>query len=272
VFAQTYPHFEVIIIDDGSTDNTEQLIRDRYAATQKLIYFKKKNEERGVARNLGLKHAKGDYAVFLDSDDLMRTHYLATLNKIIIEYPEVKLLAAKYIYDKSGKSHPFIQDLAEGWYDQSLFLKGAILGCNCCIKIKDHPFKLFHADRVLALTEDWLFLLENLTDNKIFIKDEICITMRQHEGRSIHNNRKVIEARKKGTDWILNNLKLSPEDRKTLIAWSHHFCGVHEYLDFKRWPAMNEAIAAIKVNILQKHFWLLLVKSIVGKKLIKAVR
>jgi len=272
VLSQSYPYFEVIIVDDGSNDNTEQVIKDRYTPCPELIYFRKKHEERGVARNFGLKHAKGDYAVFLDSDDWMKTHYLETLNKIIFEYPEVKLLATKYRYDKGGKNHPFLQNLTEGWYDQSLFLRGNILGCNFCIKIKDHSFKLFHSDSVLALTEDWLFLLENLVDNKIFIKDEICITMRQHDGRSIHNNRKVIEARKKGTDWILSNLKLSPANKKTLIAWSHHFCGVHEYLDFNRRPAMNEAIAAIKGIILQKHFWLLFVKSIVGKKLIKAIR
>jgi hypothetical protein len=202
----------------------------------------------------------------------MKTHYLETLNKIIVEYPEVKLLAAKYSYDKSGKSNSNLQNLAEGWYDQSLFLRGSIIGCNFCIKIKDHSFKPFHGDRVLALTEDWLFLLENLADNKIFIKDEVCITMRQHDERSIHDNRKVIEARRKGTDWILRNLKFSSADKKTLIAWSHHFCGVHEYLDYKRRPAMNEAIAAIKEIILQKHFWLLFVKSILGKKLIKAIR
>jgi glycosyltransferase involved in cell wall biosynthesis len=272
VLSQSYSHFEVIVVDDGSTDNTEQVIRDRYFSHQKLIYFKKQHEERGVARNFALKHAKGDYAVFLDSDDLMKPHYLQTLNNIIVEHPQVKLLAAKYSFDKSGKSHPFLQDLAEGWYDQSLFLRGSILGCNFCIKIKDHPFKLFHGDMVLAFTEDWLFLLENLADNKIFIKDEICIIMREHEGRSIHNNRKVIEARRKATDWILRNLKFSPANRRTLIAWSHHFCGVHEYLDYKRKPALNEAMAALKEIIFQKHFWLLFVKSIVGRKLIKAIR
>ena len=209
---------------------------------------------------------------FDDSDDWMKTHYLETLNKVIVEYPEVKLLAAKYSYDKSGKSNSFLQNLAEGWYDQSLFLRGSIIGCNFCIKIKDHSFKLFHGDRVLALTEDWLFLLENLVDNKIFIKDEVCITMRQHTERSIHNNRKVIEASRKGTDWILRNLKFSTDDKKMLIAWSHHFCGVHEYLDYRRIPAMNEAMAALKEVIFQKQFWLLFVKSIVGKKLIKAIR
>jgi hypothetical protein len=71
--------------------------------------------------------------------------------------------------------------------------------------------------------EDWLFLLENLTNEKIFIKDEICITMRQHDERSMSNNQKVIEARRKATNWILKRLSLSAADKKTLLAWSHYF-------------------------------------------------
>ncbi|HJS54776.1 MAG TPA: glycosyltransferase family A protein, partial [Chitinophagaceae bacterium] len=230
--------------------------------------------ERGAARNFGLRHAKGDYAVFFDSDDLMNTHYLETLHKIIVEYPEVKLLAAKYNYDKNGKreDHPFLQNLAEGWYDQGLFLKGNILACNYCIKIKDHSFKLFPPDRELASMEDWLFLLENLTNEKIFIKNEICITMRQHDERSMGNNQKVIEARRKATDWILARLKLSATDKKILLAWSHYFCGIHEYLDHKRRAAIREAMSAIKADGLQKHFLLLLGKSIVGRRLIKTIR
>jgi hypothetical protein len=45
--------------------------------------------------------------------------------------------------------------------------------------------------------EDWLFLLENLANNKIFIKDEICLTMRQHDERSMSDNQKVLKPGKK---------------------------------------------------------------------------
>lgn len=273
VRAQTFPHFEIILVDDGSTDDTGKLIQQHFGQEDRIRYFYKPNEERAAARNFGLRQARGDYAVFFDSDDIMQPHYLATLQSIIAEYPGVKLLAAKYNYTNNGQTeyHPQLNSLAEGWYGQELFLTGNILACNYAIKRKDHHFSYFPPDRELASMEDWLFLLENLAGNKIFIKDEICVTMRQHEERSMQNNRQVIEARKKATEWVLNYIDLSPSNKKKLIAWSHYFCGIHQYLDHKRQAAIKEAVKAIRKGGLNRSFLLLLVKSVVGRKLIKTI-
>ena len=274
VLLQRHPNFEIIIVDDGSTEDIKKVLDKKYSNESKVKYFHKQNEERGAARNYGLKQANGDYAVFFDSDDFMKPHYLETLNKIIIDNPGVKLLAAKYDYDNSGKveNHPALLNLKEGWYDQRFFLKANILACNYCIRIKDHNYKIFPHERELASMEDWLFLIENLEGNKIFIKDAICVTMRQHDERSMNNNQKVIGARIKAIDWALDRLKLSAADQRTLVAWSHYFCGIHQYLDHKRGASIKEAITAIKSDGLQKQFLFHLIKSIVGRKLIKAIQ
>jgi GalNAc5-diNAcBac-PP-undecaprenol beta-1,3-glucosyltransferase len=274
VLAQTYPDFEIIIVDDGSTENIKKVLDEEYSNESRVKYFRKQNEERGAARNYGLKQANGDYAVFFDSDDFMQPHYLEVLNKIIVENPGIKLLATKYNYDNNGKKEydPFLRSLAEGWYDQSLFLKGNILACNYCIRIKDNDFKLFPPERALASMEDWLFLLANLADNKIYIKNEIGVTMRQHDERSMSNNQKVIEARKKALDWALNELELTAAEKKILIARSHYFCGIHQYLDHKGSAAIKEAITAVKIEGLKKQFLVLIMKSIVGRKIIRVIR
>jgi len=204
----------------------------------------------------------------------MKPNYLETLNKIIVENPGVKLLATKYNYDNNGnvENHPTLLNLKEGWYEQRFFLKGNILACNYGIRIKDHDYKVFPPERELASMEDWLFLLENLGGNKIFIKDEICVTMRQHDERSMNDNQKVISARIKAADWAMDKLKLSAADQNTLVAWSHYFCGIHQYLDHKRSASIKEVITAIKGDGPQKQFLFLLIKSIIGRKLIRVIR
>src|SRR6187200_2123126 len=104
ILAQRYPHFEIIIVDDGSTENIKKVLDENYNNELRVKYFRKQNEERGAARNFGLKQAIGDYAVFFDSDDFMKPHYLQMLSNIILENPGVKLLATKYNYDNGGKT------------------------------------------------------------------------------------------------------------------------------------------------------------------------
>jgi len=65
VFAQTYPHMEVIVVDDGSTDNSGEIAR-----TFQLHYHFQPNQGVGAARNTGISLAKGDLIAFIDADDI----------------------------------------------------------------------------------------------------------------------------------------------------------------------------------------------------------
>lgn len=270
VLQQSWPHYEIVVVDDGSTDNTKEVIEKNYANETRVKYFYKRNEERGAARNFGLKQAKGDYAVFIDSDDWMKPHYLETLNEIIEKHPGIYLLAAKYVFEnRDGKESPSeIQPVPEGWYDRELFIKGNSLACNFCIRIRDHSYHNFPEDRKLASMEDWLFLLVNLGKEKIFIRDKVCLTMREHEERSMYDNQKVIAARKQATAWALEHIDFNREQQKTLEAWSHYFCGIHHYVERKRRLAMKETLAAIRKGGINKKFLALALKAMVGRKLL----
>jgi glycosyltransferase involved in cell wall biosynthesis len=90
VFAQTYKPLEVIVVDDGSTDNTQEVLasyRDR------IMSIKQDNAGSNPARNRGLHEAKGEYVIFCDADVTMTPHMLESMLKALGEHPK-----ASYAY------------------------------------------------------------------------------------------------------------------------------------------------------------------------------
>ena len=81
VLAQTYTNWELIVVDDGSTDNTKDVV-SQYSDSR-IIYIYQQNAERSAARNNGIAHAKGDYVCFLDSDNVMLPNRLQLLSETI---------------------------------------------------------------------------------------------------------------------------------------------------------------------------------------------
>lgn len=82
---QKFDNYEVIVVNDGSPDNSQEII-DKYVKKypSKIIGYKKKNGGVSSARNYGLKKAKGTYVTFVDSDDYVAANYLGTLYKEIV--------------------------------------------------------------------------------------------------------------------------------------------------------------------------------------------
>lgn len=74
-FNQTYKEKEIVLINDGSTDNTHDVALE-YKDRDNFVYIKQKNKGLGVARNEGIKAASGDFVFILDADDIIRKNYL----------------------------------------------------------------------------------------------------------------------------------------------------------------------------------------------------
>lgn len=81
ILAQTFSDYEVIVVNDGSTDNTKTIIDNYSGSNSKILAVHKPNGGVSSARNEGLRHAQGEYIVFVDSDDEVTQSYLESFYK-----------------------------------------------------------------------------------------------------------------------------------------------------------------------------------------------
>jgi len=101
---QSFKDYEVIVVDDGSTDRS--LEEARKIKSENITIIHQQNQGVSVARNTGILHAQGQYIAFLDADDEWEPDYLKTIDHLIEKYPESDMYVTAYRVDMgNGKSH-----------------------------------------------------------------------------------------------------------------------------------------------------------------------
>jgi glycosyltransferase involved in cell wall biosynthesis len=101
VIAQSFTNWELIIVDDGSTDNTQATLNPFISEHPNIRYMKHRNRKAALARNAGIQAAFGRYITFLDSDDHYLDNHLKSRMEIITRHPEVDLLTGGYLCDET---------------------------------------------------------------------------------------------------------------------------------------------------------------------------
>lgn len=92
VVKQNTKDIELILVNDGSTDNTKELLKEYKKENDLIKVINKKNEGVSKARNAGLKEATGKYILFLDADDFLDESYIKEINEILKKYKNVELI------------------------------------------------------------------------------------------------------------------------------------------------------------------------------------
>ena len=106
VLNQTYLDFEVVVVDDGSKDQSAAVVEQFTDSRIRLI--KQKNGGVSAARNRGIEEARGAYVAFLDADDVWLPDHLANLVSLITNYPQCRAWSSSYVNNENGVDHTVI--------------------------------------------------------------------------------------------------------------------------------------------------------------------
>jgi glycosyltransferase involved in cell wall biosynthesis len=117
VLNQTYQNLECLVVDDGSTDDTEARVKELQKKDSRLKYFKTKNKGQSAAKNFGVEKAIGEFIAFNDHDDEYLPQYLETAIQKFKELPkEVAYLSSGVINrDENGRESYYLPELEPFW-------------------------------------------------------------------------------------------------------------------------------------------------------------
>jgi glycosyltransferase involved in cell wall biosynthesis len=163
ILDQTYKDFELIIVDDGSTDNTENIIREFQKKDKRIKYIcHKKNRGGSAARNTGVKNSSGYFLSFLDSDDQWLANKLRTEVKILNNNKDCIICSTGYTYidEKNGKMNNKIRRgiiIKKQFVSQKIVLRAECFATTDFTVTRNAILKIGGFDEKLSARQDWDF-------------------------------------------------------------------------------------------------------------------
>jgi glycosyltransferase involved in cell wall biosynthesis len=181
---QNFFDYEIIVVDDGSTDNTFEIVSP-FITKYKIQYHKKLNEERATARNYGIDMARGKYVTFLDSDDVLYSDFLTNAFEKITtnNYPEFVILAYEICtLDNRTKSRIKYKN------DINILVEGNPLSCigNFLKREITNEYR-FNEDKSIIRSEDWELWIRVAARYGFIHDNRISSCVYDHEERSVRN-------------------------------------------------------------------------------------
>ncbi len=185
VLSQIYRDFELIVVDDGSTDDTPKLL---LSYGKKIKVITKANKGPSAARNRGIKAAKGKWIAFLDSDDVWKPDKLEKQVQFIKENPDIKICQTEEIWIRNGKRvNPRKKhEMHSGWiYEQCLPL--CIVSPSSVMIHRDVFEKVGLFDETMLACEDYDLWLRIAPHYPIcLVREKLIVKQGGHADQQSH--------------------------------------------------------------------------------------
>ena len=177
VLAQSYPNWEGVIVNDGSTDKTDEVAGCYCKKDPRFKYVKQENKGLSSARNTGIARSSGEYILPLDSDDIIAPTYLEKIVSYFLSSPEAKLVYCKA--KKFGKVNCY-WNLPQ--YDYNSFIWNNCIFCTAMFRRVDYDMTKGYNENMKNGYEDWDFWLTLLKKEDIVYRvDEVLFYYRVKE-------------------------------------------------------------------------------------------
>lgn len=178
VLNQTYRNFELIIVNDGSTDNSLEIVQK--IVDPRIVVINKPNGGVSSARNEGIKQAKYEYTAFLDGDDLWYPNALEEYKFLIENFDKCAIYSTSYsmtIKENISRENRYVVD-DYFYFDALSYAKnGFALTCSDCIVVKKECFRQVGGfNETMSMGED-LDMWRRLTDRYLLAKSEIVTAL-----------------------------------------------------------------------------------------------
>ena len=183
VLQQTYSNYEVIVIDDGSTDDTVQVV----PCSDRVLYFYQQNKGLAAARNAGIEKASGQYLLFLDADDWLEPAALETNYAVLKDKPETAFVSGSHRFLKATTNQLYTVTVSVASEHYSRLLESNYIGMHATVLFQRWVFDALRYDESLPSCEDYDLYLRIARHHPVLHHEPVIATYYFHPSGLSHN-------------------------------------------------------------------------------------
>lgn len=231
LLSQSFADWELIVVDDGSSDSTPRILQ--YFTDDRIKVIRQKNSGEASARNTGLDNARGEYIAFLDADDLYLPNALTDLSSYLDQYPEFGVVYSNgQICDSNIKPLMTLSEIRPGLYTgnilEQVVISSSVVTVPVCTmtrrsEINDHFVRF---DRNLVIGPDWDFWIQLAVHTGFGYLDKLTCKYRVH----ISNITRTSGSEKRRRDQVYRRMKILNSDWFSRLSESTKELFFHELL------------------------------------------